>query len=516
MFDTSHGCIMVAGNSRDTMASSADGPEQYRRLLDRYRQISNLEQASSYLEWDQRVMMPLEGTEGRAKQLSAISRTIQDLWNSETLEECLTDINRASLDEKQCANIREISRRYERAVRVPSELTGQITEQASENRKVWSEAKKKSEYGLFAPKLAEIRDLQVQRAESINDDVSPYHVMFEDTHPYLDLERVETIFDTIRDEVPEIVETIRSSDVKLATVEQPTDEDAQREICERALEFLGYDWSRGRLDVSSHRFMTGTQFDARVTTRFNETDPLDPITGTIHEFGHATYQHGLTKTNYGTPLGESHSSIHESQSRFWENHIARTKSFWEAFLPIIDDIEGFDVTPHEAYQAVNQIHPNNLIRVEADELTYHLHILLRAELGRKFIEGELDVAELPRAWNDRMEEYLGVRPQNDAEGCLQDVHWTERFAAFQTYTIGSVFAAQLNSAMRQDLDVDALVREGRFDPIHDWLERHIHSHGKRYTPPELIEKVTGSPLSADAFLEYIKTKYSNIYGVNLH
>ncbi|MFB6219541.1 MAG: carboxypeptidase M32, partial [Halobacteriaceae archaeon] len=289
----------------------------------------------------------------------------------------------------------------------------------------------------------------------------------------------------------------------------------QRALSEAGLEAVGYDFERGRLDTAPHPFTSGTQFDARVTTRFKEGDPLDALTATIHEFGHATYQLGLPTEEYGTPLGEARDLVvHESQSRFWENHVGRTKAFWDGFYPTFEEHLGTDLDAGTVYQAANRIYPENRIRVEADELTYHLHIVLRFEIERALISGDLDVREIPQVWNDKMEEYLGVRPETDAEGCLQDIHWSHgNFGYFPTYSLGSVLAAQIDAAVREDLDVDGLVREGEFDPIHDWLGKQIHRHGCRYTTPELVEEATGEAYTADYFLDYAEEKFTDLYGL---
>jgi carboxypeptidase Taq len=281
-----------------------------------------------------------------------------------------------------------------------------------------------------------------------------------------------------------------------------------------ALDVLGYDWDRGRLDTAPHPFSTGTQFDARVTTRFKPDDPLDAIGSTIHEFGHATYTLGLPREQYGTPLGDSRDlSVHESQSRFWENHVGRSRPFWDLFTDTVNDGLGTDATPQEFYEAANEVYDDNLIRVEADELTYHMHIVLRFEIERDLIRGDLAVEDVPEVWNDKMEEYLGVRPDTDAEGCLQDIHWTNgAFGYFPTYTLGSVLAAQLNHHVRQDVDdFDEQVRTGNFEPIHDWLTENVHRHGARYETDALIEEATGESFTADHFLKYADEKYRALY-----
>jgi carboxypeptidase Taq len=339
--------------------------------------------------------------------------------------------------------------------------------------------------------------------------------MYEDGAPYLPLETVEDVFETLREELVPLIADIREQGDDLPDPFDGTyPDDDQLALCEAALDVLGYDRSRGRLDTAPHPFMFGTQFDARVTTRFDESDPLGAVMSTTHEYGHASYQLGLRQDEYGTPLGQSRSSgVHESQSRFWENHVGRTRPFWESFAPTVNEHLGTDVDPETMYQSVNRIYPENLIRVEADELTYHFHIILRSEIDRAFVEGDVDVGEIPDLWDEKMEEYLGVTPPNDAKGCLQDIHWSSGFAAFQNYTVGSVLAAQLNAAIREDLDVDGLVREGEFDPIREWMGEHVHEPGCRYETPELVEHATGEPLTADYFVEYAREKFTDLYGL---
>ncbi|MFW6449048.1 MAG: carboxypeptidase M32 [Halobacteriota archaeon] len=494
--------------------AAAEVPSAYDDLLERYRRIVNLQYGSMYLNWDQQVMMPEGGAPARSQQLSALSATAHELLVDDAVGDWLDELAAVDLDGDQAANVREIRREYERAASVPSELVEAISQTAAENQQIWQDAKANDDFEAFAPRLVKLRDLTVERAEHIDPDVSPYVVMYEDSHPYLPLETIEGIFETLREELPPLIEAIEAADVELARpFEGEFPESEQRDLSEAALDFLGYDRDRGRLDTAPHPFMTGTQFDARVTTRFKPTDPMDALTATIHEFGHATFQLGLPKEHYGTPLGNSRRSIHESQSRFWENHIGRTRPFWEVFAPTVSEhLSGVDdLTPEAGFEAANRIRPDNLIRVEADELTYHLHIILRCEIDRAFVEGDLEVDELPRVWNDKMETYLGVRPGSDAEGCLQDIHWTSRFAAFQGYTLGSVVAAQLDAAIREDLDVDALVREGDFEPIHEWMTEHVHRHGQRYETPELIERATGEPLSAEPFVDYVTEKFGALY-----
>ncbi|GAA0248124.1 carboxypeptidase M32 [Haladaptatus pallidirubidus] len=497
--------------------SEHESRSTYDELEARIKRISNVGNATGVLYWDQQTKMPEGGTPARAKQLSALQSIQHELLTEERTGELLSELESGELDDEQAAVVREIRRWYERAIDVPSELVTELAETSSEAQPAWQEAKAEDEFETFEPYLDRLRELQIERAEQIDPDKDPYEVMFEDGEPYLPLSTVERIFDELRDGLIPLIEDIQENGADIAddAFAGIYDTETQEEVARDALDVLGYDWNRGRLDTAPHPFMSGTQFDARVTTRYDENDPLDSLTATIHEFGHATYQLGLRDDAYGTPLGDSRSSgIHESQSRFWENHVGRTKAFWELFLPTFKDRfpQADDVTVDEAYKAINQVFTDNTIRVEADELTYHMHIILRSEIEKEFVAGELDVEEIPARWNELMDDYLGVVPGTDSAGCLQDIHWTSRFGGFQNYTVGSVFAAQLWATIEEELDEPMeRIREGDFAPIRDWLTENIHQQGQRYTTDELIEEVTGEPLTADYFLDYVTEKYEAIY-----
>lgn len=489
--------------------------DAYDDLLDRYGVITALDDGGQVLYWDQQVMMPPGGTPARSQQLSALSSVKHERLTADELGDLLDAVESEALDDDQQAVVREIRREHERASKVPGDLVEEHTRLQSEAQDVWREARANDDFSTFEPTLERLLDLRVERAEHIDPDRDPYEVMFEDGEPYLGLDTVEDIFEDLKDGLVPLIEKVRASEEVPNPFEGTFDADAQHALSEDALDLLGYDWDRGRLDTSAHPFTAGTQFDSRVTTRFDESDPLGALTATIHEFGHATYQLGLRQNAYGSPLGQSRShGVHESQSRFWENHVGRTKEFWELFLPTVEEHfpQVSDVTPEEAYRAVNRVKDDNLIRVEADEVTYHMHIILRSEIEHEFVSGDLDVSEIPTAWNDKMEEYLGIRPDTDADGCLQDIHWTGGFANFQNYTVGSVLAAQLWAAIEDDFDDPrALIREGDFEPLHEWFHENVHRHGKRYTTDELIRQATGEDLTADYFLDYVEEKFSEIY-----
>ena len=499
------------------MATEGDAlPDAYGELLDQYRRATYVGDANGVLGWDQEVVMPEGGTPARSKQRGALSALSHELLVDDDVAAWLETLEDRSLPEENAAVVREIRRQHERKVRVPSDLVEEISEATSDAHPIWQRARENDDFDAFAPTLERILNLKREYAEQIDPDADPYEVLFADYEPYLDLDTAERILERLRERLVPLLEEIRETDVELATIEGTFPEADQLELARDALETLGYDFERGRLDTSPHPFTSGTQFDARVTTRFDEAEPLDSLTATIHEFGHATYMLGLRDDAYGTPLGEARGlTVHESQSRFWENHVGRTRAFWERFVPTFNDHHGADLSPQEAYEATNQIYEGNLIRVEADELTYHLHIILRFEIERELLAGEIDVEEIPAVWNDRMESYLGVRPGTDAEGCLQDIHWSHgSFGYFPTYSLGSVLAAQLDAALGDELGAtEEMVRAGEFEPIHEWLSDNVHRHGSQYPTDELIETATGEPFTADHFLEYAESKYADLYGL---
>jgi len=498
----------------------SDTQAAYEDLLDRVGRIANVSHAEELLSWDQQVMMPDEGTPARSRQLSALSAVEHDLLTADELDALLGDLEEATLDDEQAAVVREVRREQERAARVPTTLVERISAASSEALTAWREAKAADDFSAFAPHLEELVELKRRYAERIDPDRDPYEVLFEEYEPCLPLDHAEDVLTDLRDAVVPLVDDIRASETTLATdaFAGTFAADRQEELMREALDLLGYPWERGRLDEAPHPFSTGTTFDARITTRYDEENPIDVLLSTIHEFGHATYTLGLPDDAYGTPLGEARDlSIHESQSRLWENHVGRSTAFWELFLPRVvetfPDIGGVSV--REAYEAVNAVDPTNLIRVEADELTYHLHIVLRFEIERDLIRGDLAVEDVPDVWNEKMASYLGVRPETDAEGCLQDIHWSHgSFGYFPTYSLGSVIAAQLFDAAERDIDgLDGRIRDGEFDVLHQWLSDGVHRHGKRFETNDLVRRATGEDVSADAFVDYATAKYGELYGL---
>jgi carboxypeptidase Taq len=486
----------------------------YDEFLDHVRQYHYIGDAASLLHWDQQVMMPDEGIGSRSKQTAAISTLRHDLLVDDDLADWLDTLEGRDLAGDRAAVVREVRREHDRARQVPRDLVERISETASESLPVWEQAKEAADFSAFEDNLAEIVDLRREYAHEIDPDRDPYAVLFEDYEPYLSLETAERVLERLGDELPPLIDAIAESDATLADPFDGTYPEADQEgLVRAALDEVGYDWDRGRLDPAPHPFSTGTQFDARVTTRYKPDDPLDALSSTVHEFGHASYTLGLPDEEYGTPLGDSRNlTVHESQSRFWENHVARSRAFWEYFAPQVEEHLGVDVSPRRLYEAANRVYDDNMIRVEADELTYHLHIVLRFEIERDLIRGDLEVSEVPQVWNDKMEEYLGIRPADDAEGCLQDIHWAQGSVGyFPTYSLGSMLGAQLAASLEDDLDRSGLIRDGDFAPILEWQREHVHRHGCRYTTPDLIEEATGEGLTADYYLDYADSKFGDLY-----
>ena len=400
---------------------------------------------------------------------------------------------------------------------MPNDLVEKISAASSEAIPAWKQAKAEDDFEQFAPHLEKHVELKRKYAEHIDPDRDPYEVLFEDYEPCLPLDQAEDILADVREVLVSMIADIRESDTELAvdSFEGEFDEDEQEELVRDALSTLGYPWDRGRLDTAPHPFSSGTQFDARVTTRYDESDPLGSLFSNIHEFGHALYTLGLPDEHYATPLGEDRNlSVHESQSRLWENHVGRSRAFWQHFLSTFTEhFPEVDASVEEAYEAANQVYDDNLIRVEADELTYHLHIVIRFELERELVSGDLEVEDVPDAWNDKYEEYLGIRPETDSEGCLQDIHWAYgNFGYFPTYSLGSIMAAQLFAAAEEDIDaLDEKIAGGEFGELREWLRENVHQHGRQYETNDLVKRATGEDFAADDFLDYVESKYSELY-----
>ncbi|GAB7093773.1 carboxypeptidase M32 [Halolamina litorea] len=498
----------------------SDSDSAYDRLHERAERVGGLETIDNLLFWDQQVMMPSGGTPGRSMQRGLVSALQHEAFTGDDVAGWLDAVDDADLDDDQQAIVREVRREHERKAAVDRDLIEETNAVISEANDAWETAREEDDFEVFAPYLEQLVELKREYANQIDPDAEPFSVILEEYEPYVGVDTAESILDSLRERLVPLIEEIRESDVDLggAFVEHgPYDDDRQMALSEDALSFVGCDWDRSRLDTSTHPFSYGNRYDMRITTRFHDHSPVDGLMSSLHEYGHASYEHGLDEDRFPDPLGQSRShSIHESQSRFWENHVGRSEAFWGEFLPIVR--KHFprlaEVSPREAFEAANQVYEDNLTRVEADEVTYHLHILVRFEIERALVNGDLDVADVPAVWNDKYEQYLGITPENDTVGCLQDIHWSiGRIGTFQGYTLGTVFSAQLQEAMEAELgaDLEELVGDRRFDDMRTWMNENVHQHGKRYRTDELAEVATGKPLTADPFLDRIESKYRDLY-----
>ncbi len=498
--------------------------QTYQQLEAWAKETALLGSIAGVLGWDQRVMMPPKASPHRANQLALLSGLIHQRATDPRIGEWLNELEQSDLvkdpESVPAVNIRQWRREYDRLTKLPTELVMEFTRTTSLAEKAWEEARAKSDFVLFKPHLQKIVQLVREIAERFGYETEPYDALLDEYEQGMTAKQVEALFAPLRQHTPDLVARLQSAPKKPDTsiLHRHFPREAQEKFCRLIAEAFGFDWQSGRLDPTVHPFATRLgPGDVRITTRYYE-DFLSPaLFGTAHELGHALYEMGLPQEHWGTPMGESASlGIHESQSRMWENFVGRSRAFWEYFYPIAQ--QHFtalqDVALDDFVFAINAVQPST-IRVEADEVTYNLHIILRFELELALMRGELEVDDLPSAWNERFEKYMGFRPPSDAEGVLQDVHWSGGMIGyFPTYTLGNLYAAQFYEQAERDLgDLSALFRKGEFRPLLEWLVQNIHQQGKRYTANQLAERVTGKPLSAESLLNYFQRKFPALYGI---
>ncbi len=481
-------------------------------LRKKVRRASALERALGVLRWDQEVMMPPGGTPARAEERSALASLVHDAWTSQTIADAIERAEGHASTPEDEALVREARWRHERRARVPDELIEELADVTARAHPAWAKARREDNFGTFAPFLEKIVDLRREYAHHVNPDEDAYTVLFEDHEPWLPWETAQDALNALATGLAPLIQQAPSLQGDHA-LKGTWVEEKQRELMNEILQELGYDFDRGRLDESEHPFSTGNPHDARITTRLHEDDLASGLTSTVHEFGHALYTQNLPREHLGTPLGKARDLVvHEANARFWENHIARSLGFWEALTPKIQDRFDCPIDPLDAWRAVNRIQPG-AIRVDADELTYHAHIVLRTRTEKRLIDGSLSITDAPTYWNEQMLDLLGIEPSNASEGILQDVHWSHgSIGYFPTYSLGSLFSAQIAARIEEDIaPLPELTLAGQYAPIRAWLEENIHRHGQLYTTPNLIEEATGSTLTADAFLTYAEEKYERVW-----
>jgi len=485
------------------------------------QEMNVIHSALALLGWDQQTHMPPRGITTRSQVAGRLTKNIFELSVSPELGETIEALStEGSLTLEEQASVRDTGKQYRRRKAIPSELIEEVAVARSQAQAAWAEARKQSDFEIFQPLLTKMVDYARRFADYFGYEDHPYDGLLEDYEPGMTVEKLNAIIEPLREQLVPFMKRLAEEGTAPDTgpIEGSFDVDTQRKLARRALEVVGYDFEAGTLDDVPHPFTTTIGFnDVRVTNRYLEDHLTSGLYGGLHEGGHALYNQGMPENLYQLGLnGGASNGIHESQSRMIENQLGRSLPFWKYFQPILAEMfpQFRDVTPEALYKAVNVVEPS-FIRVEADEVTYNLHIMLRAELEAGLIAGEIQVADLPVRWNDAMERYLGVTPPNDALGVLQDVHWSMGyFGYFPSYMLGNLYASQMAVTIRQDLpDLDERIAAGDILVLIDWLRENVHQYGGVYRPDELMQRITGASLDSSHFVRYVEAKYSDIYGL---
>jgi carboxypeptidase Taq len=492
------------------MAESLD------RLNTRLADYSSLDALGYLLAWDQRTVMPPGGTVHRSEHLALVERLAHERLTDPEIGRLLEqlELREASLDPDswEAATIRVARRDYLKAVQVPPELRGEMARAASESAPVWIEAKTTSNFELFLPVLERNLELRHRYVECFGSQDEPYDVLLDDFEPEMKTAEVKRIFDEIKPELVQLIADLRGRDVDDSFLEGDFAIDKQVALDHEVVDLFGHRPNTWRIDPTEHPFAAGAGIDdVRITTHYYP-DHLKSLFSTMHEYGHGLYAHQLPREVAHLPVGQ-HSSlgIHESQSRLWENLVGRSLPFWRFFYPRLQQVfpDQFSSVDLEAFYAgINKVQPS-LIRIEADEVTYGMHVILRFELEQDMINGRVDLRDLPQRWAEKMEEYLGVQVPDDGRGVLQDMHWSSGLIGyFATYLLGTVMSVQIWEKAAEELgDLDEQVERGEFTPLREWLGLNVHAQGRKYPPQELLRRATGSTIDAKPYLAYLKKKF---------
>lgn len=491
-------------------------------VCEHVRETATLRSTMSLLEWDQHTKLPSQGNGYRTQQITFLSGLVHERATKPQLGEWLNQLaqdHSEDVDSETHATVRELKRQYDKLTKLPSKLVQALAESASTGQALWAEARKNNDFASLAPHFENQFRLKREQADALGYSEEPYDALLDEYEPGATGREIALVFDQLLTELQPLVQRILATD-------GPDDAFLYREFPVKSQESfgidvstaIGFDYQRGRLDVTQHPFCTemGPE-DCRICTRYNENFFSTALFGTLHEAGHGIYEQGLRSDQYGLPLGSYCSlGIHESQSRLWENLVGRSDSFWRFFLPQAKLLFGSlnDVDLDSFYKAINKVKAS-LIRVEADEITYNLHVIIRFKLERDLINGTLAVVDLADAWNEMYQEFLGLHPPNDADGVLQDVHWPIGLIGyFPTYTLGNLYASQLFEAAEAALgNLGEMFAKGEFLPLKEWLNQNVHRHGKRYSGPELCRVITGRDLDHDALMRHLNQKFGDIYGL---
>jgi carboxypeptidase Taq len=495
--------------------------------LDRFKEImgeiADVRNAAALSSWDQQTYMPPGGNEARGHQMATLGKIAHELGTSQELGKLLSDLQTEFAGDQssdEAAMVRVALRDYKKETCVPADFVVEQALVTSAAYEAWHEARAKSDFSIFRPHLEKVVELVRKYVTFFPPADHPYDTLLDDFEPGMKTADVQAIFKAMR---PKQVELLRA----IAESRQVDDKFLHRKYNEQKLwdfsagvtRAFGYDWTRGRMDHAPHPFEQSFSVgDVRITNRFEPGNPMATIFSAMHESGHAMYEQGINPAYDRTSLAHGTSlAVHESQSRMWENLVGRSLPFWEYFYPRLkavfpSQLEG--VTVKKFYKAINKVEPS-FIRVNADEATYNMHIMLRLELEIAMVEGKVNIKDLPAIWNGKMEEYLGITPENDAQGVLQDIHWSYgSIGYFSTYALGNIVSAQLWEKINKDIpNLSDQIRKGKFDELLAWLRKNVHRYGHKYDPQDLVKKVTGSKINAEPYIRYLTRKYSEIYGV---
>jgi carboxypeptidase Taq len=498
--------------------------KQIHQLKLKMAEIDDLRRAQAVLGWDQQTYMPTGGAQDRGNQLATLARLEHERWTSARLGKLLDQLEKevAQLDSDsdEACLVRVARRNFEKKTRIPASWVSRNAQAVTISQEVWTAARKSSDFKTFRPYLEKVYDLQRRYASFFEPYEHIYDPLLDIYEPGMKTSEVQQIFAALRDEQVALVKAIATKPaVDAAFLAKEFSEQAQWDFGVEVITRFGYDFQRGRLDRAAHPFSTSFGLgDVRITTRFNPTQMNTALFGTMHESGHAMYDQGFPASLDRTPLADGASmAVHESQSRMWENLVGRSLPFWKHFYPRLqqyfpDQLRG--VSLETFYKAINRVRPS-YIRVEADEATYNLHIMLRLELEIALLEGSLEVKDLPEAWNSRMESYLGITPPSASQGVMQDIHWSGGMVGyFPTYALGNLVSVQLWEKIQESIpDLDKHIEQGDFSALLGWLRENVHRHGAKFEPQELVRRVTGSRIDPRPYLRYLKAKYGAIYGI---
>lgn len=499
--------------------------ESYKALLARLAEISHLNNATAVLGWDQQCYMPTGGAQERAEEFAVLGKIAHELFVADEtrrlLEGAEAEVKDATSPEAdEALTLRVVRREFDKSVKIPTPLVAELGKATALGHEVWVKARAASDWKQFAPTLSHLLDLSRQVANHLGYQDQMYDALLDQYEPGMKTAEVERVFSDLRPGLVALVKDLAAAPpIDDSVLRRDFDPTAQKAFGEFIIKKMGFDFSRGRQDVAVHPFCTSFgRNDVRITTRFDKNWLPCALMGTIHETGHALYEQGYDPRDDDTPLsGAASLGFHESQSRLWENIVGRSRAFWNVYYPDLQRhfpgvLDNVDVDTF--YRSLNKVEPS-FIRVEADEVTYGLHIMLRFELEKAMLAETISVDEVPEAWNEKMREYLGIVPGNDAEGCLQDVHWSgASFGYFPTYLLGSILSAQLyDRAREQNPQIEADLVKGEFESLLSWLRENVHRPGRRYLPAELVVRSCGQPAQSHSYLGYLNSKFRRVYGL---